>query len=588
MPINKSRNAILLRNNSGPIRLTEEELRVLETVAAVAAIVLGRETAVGVGDSRSRGFDIITRVLRMTFSVTGPEKSIGELARHIESLLPDDSLMLLYERRTDRLGVARANVESDVVGEISLALGEGSTGRAAALRRIESFFGTDKVNRELPEFDDENRGRLITLLGERGTPSFMADYPIIIGDSAGYVLSVCVFSGSSASHAELHRLLAVIIGLANLKLEISSAGHALQKTLPEKPSGAISAAIINELNNDLLAISGHCQLALREPNLDGGLTKALSRIENTSQDMAERLRNLIQRATLEKPVTLKALDINGEIKRLLDKTIISGDLYMIDSRPYEINFLPGDIPALAADAAVFAEFLRTGLRSFARGVGGDEVITISTYKSMGHIYIDISKHRKNFPPVEAVSGFGRYKSWETVGEALPDPGLGKFLSLQNGAFALDRFSETPSYFSFRFPVEPADTRPSAAKPGRDRLTVLAIDDQAIILDLLAAMCQSLGHEIVVSRDSEDGLHLLKKHRPDLVIIDMAMPGMSGLELAARLKAVSEETPIIMITGWGVQIEQERLDRAGVDYLLHKPFRLEQLSEIINNLPISRV
>jgi CheY-like chemotaxis protein/GAF domain-containing protein len=588
MPINKSRNAILLRNNSGPIRLTEEELHVLETVAAVAGIVLGRETALGLGNSRSRGFEIISRVLRMTFSITTPEKSIVELARLIESLLPDESLQLLFERRADRLGVARANVESEAVGEISLALGEGSTGRAAVLRRIETAFGTDKAGRELLEFDDESRGLLKLLIGDRGAPVFMADYPVIIGDIAAYVLSVYVFGGSSASHAELHRLISVIIGLANLKLDISSAGRVLQKTLPEMAVGTLSAGVINELNNDLLAISGHCQLALREPNLDGALGQALSKIEQTSQDMAERLKNLSQHTVLDRAVTLKALDINAEIRRLLDKTIISGDLYMIDSRPYEVSFLPGDIPGLAADVDVFGEFIRGGLKAFAHGVGGDEVITISTYKSIGHIYIDISKHRKNFPPVEAVSGFGRYKSWEAAGESLPDPSLKKFLSLQNGAFAFDRFSETPSYFSFRFPSAPGAEVSAARRRGRAGLTILAIDDQAIILDLLAAMCQSLGHEIVVSRDSEDGLHLLKKHHPDVVIIDMAMPGMSGLELAARLKAVSGDTPIIMITGWGVQIESERLARAGVDHILHKPFRLEQLSEIINNLPISRL
>ncbi len=588
MPINKSRNAILMRNNSGPIRLTEDELHLLETVAALAAVVLGRETAVGLGDSRSRGFEIISQVLRMTFSVTAPQKPLIELTKHIESLLPIESLLLLYERRADRLGIARTNIESEAAGEISLALGEGSTGRAAALRRIESSFGSEKVGRELLEFDDENRGRLLSLAGERGTPVFMADYPIMIGDTAGYILSILSFSGSSASHTELHRLLSVIIGLANLKLEISSAGHTLQKTLPEKASGALSASVINEINNDLLAISGHCQLALREPNIDGALLQSLTKIEKTSQAMADRLKSAITKTALDKTVTLKPLDINGEIKKILDKSIISGDLYMIDTRPYEMNFLPGDIPALAADTHVFSNFMRAALKAFARGVGGEEVITVSTYKSMGHIYIDVSKHRKNFPPVEAVSGFGRYRTLDAAESTLPDQALSEFLSFQNGALARDRFSETPSYFSFRLPFEPTAGRMAGRTPRHEKLTVLAVDDQAIILDLLAAMCQSLGHEIVVSNDSEDGLHLLKKHRPDLVIIDMAMPGMSGLELSARLKAVSPDTPVIMITGWGVQIEPDRLGRAGVDHLLHKPFRLEQLSEIIDNLPISRV
>jgi CheY-like chemotaxis protein len=115
------------------------------------------------------------------------------------------------------------------------------------------------------------------------------------------------------------------------------------------------------------------------------------------------------------------------------------------------------------------------------------------------------------------------------------------------------------------------------------LTILAVDDQPVILDLLAAMCQSLGYRIFTARNGKEGLDLFKTFHPDIVISDLAMPVMSGWELSSRIKSISPETPIIIITGWGVSVDEDKMRQIGVDYLLHKPFRLEQLSDIISKV-----
>jgi FixJ family two-component response regulator len=64
--------------------------------------------------------------------------------------------------------------------------------------------------------------------------------------------------------------------------------------------------------------------------------------------------------------------------------------------------------------------------------------------------------------------------------------------------------------------------------------------------------------------------------------------MSGWELASRIKSLSPRTPVIIITGWGVSIDEEKMRRAGVDFVLHKPFRLEQLSDLISKVRFSGV
>ncbi|HDL03464.1 MAG TPA: response regulator, partial [candidate division Zixibacteria bacterium] len=68
----------------------------------------------------------------------------------------------------------------------------------------------------------------------------------------------------------------------------------------------------------------------------------------------------------------------------------------------------------------------------------------------------------------------------------------------------------------------------------------------------------------------------------------AMPNLSGWDVASRIKAISPGTPVIIITGWGVTVDEGKMKQAGADFLLHKPFRLEQLSEIITKAGFSRI
>jgi CheY-like chemotaxis protein len=231
--------------------------------------------------------------------------------------------------------------------------------------------------------------------------------------------------------------------------------------------------------------------------------------------------------------------------------------------------------------------VKSAVRSFAGHVDDDEIITVRSYTVRGLIYVDISKHRANFPPVEPVAGFGKYLPPGSVEGEIRYTELLSLLAGFAGEFAFDRHSRVPSYFSFRIPPS-APEESEAATERKEGLTILAVDDQSVILDLLAAMCQSLGYKILTARDGVEGLRQFESRHPDVVISDLAMPGMSGWELASRVKSISPKTPVIIITGWGVSIDEEKMKQAGVDFVLHKPFRLEQLSDLISKVIFSGI
>lgn len=121
------------------------------------------------------------------------------------------------------------------------------------------------------------------------------------------------------------------------------------------------------------------------------------------------------------------------------------------------------------------------------------------------------------------------------------------------------------------------------KKKEERLNILAIDDQKIIRDLLESIFQGLGHDIKVASSGKEGLVLFQQDGFDLVITDLGMPEMSGWEVSQRVKEIRKETPVVMITGWGVSFDSEKIREFGVDYLLPKPFKVEQLSKLIEQI-----
>ena len=67
---------------------------------------------------------------------------------------------------------------------------------------------------------------------------------------------------------------------------------------------------------------------------------------------------------------------------------------------------------------------------------------------------------------------------------------------------------------------------------------------------------------------------------ELILTDLSMPSMSGLELARRLRKTHPNAPIILVTGWEAGIPESELRQAGISEVLYKPFRIEQLTNLV--------
>ncbi|RKX20922.1 MAG: hybrid sensor histidine kinase/response regulator, partial [Candidatus Zixiibacteriota bacterium] len=119
-----------------------------------------------------------------------------------------------------------------------------------------------------------------------------------------------------------------------------------------------------------------------------------------------------------------------------------------------------------------------------------------------------------------------------------------------------------------------------------RIKVLAIDDQPIILELLTAMCRSLDYDIQTTQSGSEGVMYAENKKFDIIFTDLAMPGISGLEVSSRIRKFRPYTPIILLTGWEAKLDSEQLSKSGITNVLYKPFRIEQLTDMIKSSVVS--
>jgi len=116
--------------------------------------------------------------------------------------------------------------------------------------------------------------------------------------------------------------------------------------------------------------------------------------------------------------------------------------------------------------------------------------------------------------------------------------------------------------------------------------ILVVDDNRDSAESLARLLQMFDHEARTAYDGPTALQAVDSFRPDVIVLDIGMPGMDGYEVARqlRLKPRPARLLIIALTGYGTDADRQRCYEAGIDHHLTKPARLEALQALLAQRP----
>jgi CheY-like chemotaxis protein len=115
--------------------------------------------------------------------------------------------------------------------------------------------------------------------------------------------------------------------------------------------------------------------------------------------------------------------------------------------------------------------------------------------------------------------------------------------------------------------------------------ILVIDDQLLIRDLLTRLLKADGHQVFTAPSGKDGLVVARELPFDLILLDVDMPGLNGLEVCTELKreATTAHVPVIFISGRLSTQDLQQMTAVGAVGFLPKPFLFEQVHQTVNRI-----
>lgn len=107
-------------------------------------------------------------------------------------------------------------------------------------------------------------------------------------------------------------------------------------------------------------------------------------------------------------------------------------------------------------------------------------------------------------------------------------------------------------------------------------TILIVDDERLICDLLRAVLGRQGHEVITASNGREGLELFKRHRPRFTLLDLRMPEMNGIEVLKQIRVIDPKAAVMILTAWGSDALEQQARQLGVMDFLSKGLALDVL------------
>jgi signal transduction histidine kinase/ActR/RegA family two-component response regulator len=201
------------------------------------------------------------------------------------------------------------------------------------------------------------------------------------------------------------------------------------------------------------------------------------------------------------------------------------------------------------------------------------------------------------PFVQLDAGLAREYQGTGLGLAL----VSQMIRLHGGRVSVESEVGTGSRFTITLPWLPQQQnmhlqatrelpRPILHKPeAKHEGKILLVEDTEVIISLMSEYLQYKGYEIFVAHNGMEGVLLAKQEHPDLILMDVMMPVMDGLEATRRIREIDtlKNVPIIALTALAMSGDRERCLTAGMNDYMSKPIRIQELSDMIEKHLINK-
>jgi CheY-like chemotaxis protein len=281
-----------------------------------------------------------------------------------------------------------------------------------------------------------------------------------------------------------------------------------------------------------------------------------------------------------------------ELRRVVDAAVETSRPLVEKGRHRLEVRMPAEPLAVRGDPVRLAQVLSNLLNNAARYTDDGGSILLEAHEEAGEAVLTVSDNGKGLS-ADALTGVFDMFTQADAGDTRAQHGLGIGLALvrnlveMHGGVVTAR-SAGPglgSAFEVRLPLG-ASTRPNPKASESAPLAplqrrLLVVDDNRDAADTLAHLLRQCGAEVQVAYNGADALDTLDAFTPEAVVLDLGMPGMSGLDVARHIrKRPGTPPPLIALTGWGQSADRELTRSAGFQHHLTKPVDFAEMHALL--------
>jgi signal transduction histidine kinase/DNA-binding response OmpR family regulator len=580
---------VVYRDLAGPF--SEDDVDITQVFAAQAAVALENADLYRRASERAEKLTTLSALTRLITGAASSHEVFGAVAQAAVRLLAARASQVWV----DDVGNGMLRIGSTVSVDPALAEklgkfkiiphGEGLTGAVHATRQ--PMFVRDL--RAEPRF-------LNRRIVDDGDVRAYAGIPLAAGEGAVTGVLSLLFGERgefTEEEKELVRLLADQAAIAIVQSQLYGEAEArrrqaeemaenlersqaqLVKTERLRALGEMAAGVAHDFNNLLSVILGRAELMLRRVR-EPAMVRDLEAVRRSAQDGADTVRRIQEFTRTRRTRSFERVDLGEVAREVVELTrprweveaqsrgvryefTVDGVAPPVAGRPEELREVLTNLLTNAVDA------MPEGGRCTVR-LGADAQWATVAVRDTGVGMVE-DMRRRVFEPFFTSkgprgTGLGLAVSWGIV-------------TRHGGTIEVESTPGAGSTFLVRLPV-PVTLPDSVigvtvASPTR-AAHVLIIEDEPEVQAVLADMLREAGYVVSVARDGSNGLERCEQESMDIVLSDISMPGLSGWDVAARLRTRFPSIPIGFVTGWGDQLDPERLARTGVSFVIAKPFQ----------------
>jgi GAF domain-containing protein len=576
--------------------ISSAEVALLQTLTGQAAVAIENARLYEAAQRQEAQAVALAEASRR-FSATLRRGAVLEgLVDAAERVLGQTWVALVVEIETGALRVVARSADAastdsprgPAVGSVPLRIGERLVGHVAAT-------GSPLLLRDVEELPADHPSRPDLL--RWGMRSLLV-VPVVANGAVRAILAGSIHDDSRQfSERDLRLAQAVAdraaTALENARLfeeltrayqELKTAQEHLVQTEKLRALGEMASGVAHDFNNILAAILGRVQLILSQTE-DSTARRWLQIIERAALDGAQTVRQIQEFTRIRRDQPAETVDVNQVVRDAVEMTQTRWrDQAQSQGLEVRVAAELGPVPPVDGHPAELRQVLTNLILNAVDALPRGGTITVATRMAAGAVEVAVADtgvgmsdevRRRIFEPFFTTKG--------PKGTGLGLAMVYGIVARHGGEVGVDSHEGAGSTFTIRLPLGAGRAEPGTgplALTGNAGGRILVIDDEENVRDTLADMLRLTRHEVVVASHGAEGLEHFRAAPFDLVMTDLAMPGMSGWQVAQAAKALRPDVPVVLVTGWGVELPGDQLRANGVDRVMTKPFRIDEVKSVV--------